>query len=269
MYINGGTTAEGHPVDGGFPRERLVLGLPFYGLSWSGVPNTEVSEGLPGLYTDGDAGRGNMSGTMYDTEWWLGKPGQPNPLLDATGENSGGSWQAGVWDYDDIANRLLDNGYTRYYDEEAVGVYAYNPDIDGGTFISYDDAQTIEIKSKYTADNCLGGVMVWEMTNNSENRNTDLHDGIMAGFATGANPATNPNCDPTIQVTPMPTSVPPTSEPTSEPGQGGTSGTDTPLAVGVSGREIDNRSLLPLLIAVAITLVVSGTAISRTTLRHD
>ncbi len=262
MYLHGGISADGTVIDGGVPPQKLVMGLPFYGLSWSGVSDTEISPGLPGLYTNADSGWGNMMGPMWDGNK------SPGPLLDPTGENSGGSWQKGVWDYDDIANRLLDNGYTRYFDEDAVAVYAYNPDISGGTLISYDDPQSVEIKSKYVADNCLGGIMVWEFTNNSEQGSRDLHDAIMAGFATGANPATNSACDPSspqAQVTPTMT---PTIDPTVEPTATPTPGSDIPLAVDVASSGTTHDAYISLFAAVVLMIGVTA-VIGRATLRHD
>lgn len=56
------------------------------------------------------------------------------------------------------ANYINKNGYVRYWDDEAKAPYLFN----GSTFISYDDEESIELKSKYVLENGYGGIFYWE-----------------------------------------------------------------------------------------------------------
>ena len=63
--------------------------------------------------------------------------------------------------YKDIKNKYLwKNNFERYWDESAKVPYLYNGDM----FIAYDDVESVRIKSEYVRKKKLGGVMVWEYT---------------------------------------------------------------------------------------------------------
>ncbi len=235
-------------VDGGVPTSKLVLGLAFYGRSWV---NADASQGFdpvnqPGLF--GFADNGSLSEesgfwcqcepdyTLVTEPMWnddggglLSDNANDTPGASADGLG-GGSWDEAVYDYDDVQNVLLNNGWTRYWDEYSMSPYAYNPDIYGGSFVSYDDVQSIAIKTKFAADHCLGGIMVWEFTGNNEN--VDLYGAIQDGMAQSAFElgSTAADCPTTIDqsdsdapnATPMPTAVPePTAVPDPDAGDGG------------------------------------------------
>ena len=119
-------------LNAGIPNEKVVMGLPFYGRGWQGVGS-------------GDAGK----------------------FQSATGAASNGTWEAGVFDYKDLKNNFLGQGYTRYWDDAAQVPWLYNPNT--GIWISYDDAESIEIKSDYIVSQNLGGAMYWELS-------SDTHD---------------------------------------------------------------------------------------------
>ncbi len=51
-----------------------------------------------------------------------------------------------------------ESGYTRYWDDVAKAPYLYNGDI----FITYTDAEEINLIGEYVKQNGLGGVMTWE-----------------------------------------------------------------------------------------------------------
>ncbi|NJE76965.1 glycosyl hydrolase family 18 protein [Thermococcus sp. ES12] len=112
-------------------RTKVVLGLPFYGRSFSNVPSTNN-----GLYQ-------SFSGTP-DGTW--------GPASETYG----------VMDYWDIVNKIASGEYQRYWDPVAMVPYAYSPT--KKVFISYDDPESIGIKVDYALKNGIGGVMVWEIT---------------------------------------------------------------------------------------------------------
>jgi chitinase len=134
MYVGSKDKATGFSVsdavdayiDGGFPAEKLVLGVPFYGRGWEGVGSASA-----GLYQSGRA-----AGV--------------------------GTWEKGVFDYTDIVDNYLPT-MTRYWDAEAQVPYLYDPA--RGLWITYDDAQSLKVKADFIKDRGLGGAMFWELSN--------------------------------------------------------------------------------------------------------
>lgn len=109
----------------GFPPEKIVVGMPLYGRSYTGVAST----------TDG-----------------LHSPYQ--------GVGQGSTSEAGILFLFDIKQNFL-NQYVRYWDDQAKVPYLYNPTTK--QFISYDDEESLKIKSEYVKEHHLGGAMVWEL----------------------------------------------------------------------------------------------------------
>ena len=112
----------------GVPLDKLNASLAFYGRGFGGVPN--VNNGLFQTYT---------------------------------GPASGGTWEAGVFDYWDLAQNYIDlNGYVSYWNDEAKVPWIYNPNTQ--KMISYDNSQSMEIKVNYIKSMDLGGTMFWEFS---------------------------------------------------------------------------------------------------------
>jgi chitinase len=102
----------------GVPLEKLVIGAAFYSRMWKGVPNR-------------------------------------NHGLHQMAETSGGYGP----EFTMLVNAYINqNGFTRYWDDEAKAPYLFN----GDTFISYDDEQSIAHKCAYVKQRGLLGVMFWE-----------------------------------------------------------------------------------------------------------
>lgn len=110
----------------GLPREKLMLGVPFYGHGFGGVPA---------------ANRG---------------------LFQPVAGAAEGTWGVGSTDYRELAGQALDAaGFRRYRSEEASVPWAYNPRT--GVWISYEDPESIAAKASYARERGLGGVMIWEL----------------------------------------------------------------------------------------------------------
>jgi chitinase len=126
----------------GVPADRLVVGVPFYGRGWGGV-----GKGNNGLY----------------------QKAAPNPPR--------GTWEAGVFDYKDLAANYLPK-HRRHWHAEAQVPWLYDPD--GGLFISYDDPESLRLKARYVRDHHLGGVMFWELSADDGQSSLlgALHDGL-------------------------------------------------------------------------------------------
>ncbi len=102
----------------GVPLEKIVIGAAFYSRKWSGVENK--SNGLC-------------------------QPAQ-----------TGGE---GGLRYSDITESFIaENGYTKYWDEDAQAAYLWN----GSSFISYESPEAIALKCRYVKETGLLGLMYWE-----------------------------------------------------------------------------------------------------------
>ncbi len=110
---------------GSVPASKVVVGGAFYGRGWAGVPAT--NDGL---------------------------------FQSATGP-SPGTWEQGVLDYHDIAANYLPT-FTRKWDDEAKVPWLYSASRQ--IMISYDDAESLKVRSEYVNEKGLGGVMVWELS---------------------------------------------------------------------------------------------------------
>ncbi len=73
--------------------------------------------------------------------------------------------------YSSIKSNYINYTYKKYYDSESMVPWLY----DGDTFISYDDTQSIKAKAEYIKNNDLGGVMIWEL---SQDYNNELLNSI-------------------------------------------------------------------------------------------
>jgi chitinase len=124
----------------GVPASKLVLGEPFYGRGWQGVPNVHH-----GLYQS------------------------------ATGPAPAPA-EAGVMDYRDIAPIAAAEG--SFHDFRTQGHWIYNPTT--GVFWGYDNALTAYAKGTYVKVRRLGGSMFWELSQDSANGTLvrALHQGL-------------------------------------------------------------------------------------------
>ncbi|MFC5402840.1 glycosyl hydrolase family 18 protein [Cohnella soli] len=117
----------------GVPAAKLVMGVPFYGRSWTGCGTADHGQysSCSGS-TDGTLGSGSYSYATLVKQNWAG----------------GG------------------NGYTRYWNERTKTPWLYSA-ANGGTFIAYEDPESIGYKAEYVKRNKLGGVMAWELSQDS------------------------------------------------------------------------------------------------------
>jgi GH18 family chitinase len=131
-------------LSGGVPAGKLVLGVPFYGHGWSGVPET-----ANGLYQ-------SASGVAP------------------------GTWEPGSYDYKDIATNYSTT-FKRYWNADAYVPWLY--DAASKVFISYDDPQSLEGKAAYAREKDLAGVMVWEVSQGDDTLFDAIYKGLTIGEA--------------------------------------------------------------------------------------
>jgi chitinase len=101
-----------------------------------------------------------------------------NGLFGAATGTPRGSWEAGVFDYKDLAANYLGHGYTRHWHREARVPWLYNPKT--RIMVSYDDSASLSRKAQFVRSRNLGGVMIWELSGD-DNRRTllnALHAGL-------------------------------------------------------------------------------------------
>jgi len=106
----------------GVPPGKLVLGVPFYGRAWGEV---EGSAADGGLYRPGKALKERL-----DTR------------------------------YASLAGLVGRDGYERRWDPVAQAPFLWNGE--KRIFVSYDDPESLRIKSRYVLDHGLAGTMFWE-----------------------------------------------------------------------------------------------------------
>ncbi len=112
-------------LDAGVPSDKLLLGIPFYGRGYGGVTADNY-----GLFQESNA---------RPVDW---KP-------------SDGDWRILS------TTRLKNSSYVRHWEPSARVPWAY--DSTSGTWVSYDDPQSISEKMHYVREHKLGGVFIWEL----------------------------------------------------------------------------------------------------------
>ncbi|MFG1809270.1 glycoside hydrolase family 18 protein [Streptomyces sp. NPDC049040] len=118
------TQAVGDWLHRGAPARQLVLGVPFYGQGWTGVPDG----GTAGLFQPSTG---------------------PAPA----------TWQAGNEDYHALKALAASGTYAVHRDTRNGFAWLY----DGTNFWTYDDPQVLAAKAAYIRGAHLGGAMAWSL----------------------------------------------------------------------------------------------------------
>jgi chitinase len=112
-------------MNGGVPPHKLLVGIPFYGRGYGQVANVNR-----GLFQQG------------------------------TGTPPG--WKPRDGDWNVLAQTHLKNPrYVRHWESRARVPWLY--DSTSGTWVSYDDPESVAAKASYVRDRGLGGVIIWEL----------------------------------------------------------------------------------------------------------
>ncbi len=115
--LSGDAAVQAYEAEG-VPPGKIVLGVPFYGRAWKGVPST------------GDG------------------------LFQSHNGLAPGTYEAGLVEYHDIAENYLDT-YTRFFHPDARVPWLYNPGT--GIMVTYEDPQSLAEKVAYTNAEGLAG----------------------------------------------------------------------------------------------------------------
>ncbi|MBF7092374.1 T9SS sorting signal type C domain-containing protein [Flavobacterium sp. ALJ2] len=147
----------------GFPANKLVMGLPFYGKKFDNVA-TNSTNGLyvaaPRYVVSGCTNPQNPTGT-WDGPAACEKSGSIE-ICDLVGNPVTNSHP-----YLDPNTMLVTPtataaGWVRYWDNTTKVPYLYNAAL--RQFISYEDKQSIDLKAQYIKTKNLGGGMIWELS---------------------------------------------------------------------------------------------------------
>jgi GH18 family chitinase len=135
--------------DAGVSPEKLVVGVPFYGRAWMGVPPDN-----DGLF---QSATGVPPGTWDD----------------------GTSGATGINDYTEIESFMKSGLYQLHRDPDSLVPWLYSPTAHNGHFISFEDPASIAAKAEYAVQRNVGGLMFWEIT---ADRNERLLDEVVTGL---------------------------------------------------------------------------------------
>jgi chitinase len=162
----------------GVPANKLLMGVPFYGHGWAGVP--------PGPNGDG----------LYQT---------------ATGNPPRGKYENGTDDYKEMIAR--EATFTKYFNPIAQSVYIYN----GSQLWTYDDPASVTNKMNYIQSKNLAGTMFWELSGDTTSIAllAAIYNGLN-GVAPTSTPG-GPTNTPTKTNTPAPPTNTPTVGPSPTP----------------------------------------------------
>lgn len=126
-----------------------------------------------------------------------------------------GTWENGVYDYDDLKKNYLST-YARFWDDQSQVPFLFNKD--KGIWITYDDCQSNTIKNNYILQENLAGAMFWEL---SGDRNVELIGNTYSQLNGHHQPL------PSIPLTPVPSNPTTTTTQTTTVTITGTSSTTT------------------------------------------
>lgn len=137
-------------LDAGVDPKKLVVGVPFYGRGWTGVPSA-------------NSGIGQMS---------TGLPA--------------GSYEAGIYDYKDLVAMVQaqPDVYGVFEDTKAEATFLSAPSANG-LWVSFDDTAIVQRKVDYIKEFGLGGAMFWELSGDTTDPSTSLVEALYQGLRAG------------------------------------------------------------------------------------
>ncbi|KAJ3362005.1 hypothetical protein GGF32_006747 [Allomyces javanicus] len=146
-------------VASGFPKSKLVMGIPLYGIGWSNIPPS-------GPFRD------NIQGFGYSVK----NAATTTPTA-----------------YNTLMTQFLRNtkGWTSTNDKARVTNVYYN----GSTVWFMDTPDTVKEKAKYAASNGYGGLMLWNSNQDLLDNATSLINAINSVYPVSTSPIrTNKYC---------------------------------------------------------------------------
>ncbi|ANQ47421.1 T9SS type A sorting domain-containing protein [Flammeovirga sp. MY04] len=125
----------------GINSQKICMGMAFYGR---------------GVVTDGPAGV-NVPTIKKDVTFSV-----DGPVSSAADLNNWGATEGSPY-YFQIKEAIASGGWTKHWDDNAKVPYLTKSAGGNNYFTSYDDEQSITLKSEYINDNDIGGVIIWQV----------------------------------------------------------------------------------------------------------
>ncbi|EON79326.1 Chitinase [Lunatimonas lonarensis] len=106
-------------------------------------------------------------GAAFYGKGWIGVPPDNNGLF----QKNKGPW-TGRGSYASIRESMEGKGgFERHWDEKAKAPYLYHPK--DSIFITYEDTLSVKLKTRYAAEQGMGGIMFWQLGSDA------LEDGLV------------------------------------------------------------------------------------------
>lgn len=163
--VTGGTPYTAHHTNLGWIRREDVVGTPadLKMLEEGDTLDPSSAEKIISFLIDKGVKPSQLviGGAFYGRAW-KGVPPENNGLYQLN---------KGVWPvrarYANIRESMEDkNGFVRYWDTIAKAPYLYNAS--DSIFISYEDTVSVRLKTRYTIDKGLAGIMFWQLVGDAE-----------------------------------------------------------------------------------------------------
>ncbi|KAF9425431.1 hypothetical protein BGZ94_007534 [Podila epigama] len=172
----------------GFPLDKIVVGTAFYGRSV-----TATSDMSP-------------AGTsMYGPKTNVTPKGGPADRNDINFFCNEGAVYSGMWKWKELRGAALSSpttaaaGWTRHWDAQTQTPWLFRAS--DKTFVSYDDTESLAIKTAYAKQKGVKGLMLWDMSYDYNNELINVLQGIHC----------TSNCPVVTTVAPTTTTVAPTT----------------------------------------------------------
>lgn len=168
--VSGNSIYTGHHTPLGAVDHEAIAGTPFgnymdslYQAGRLKDPNPRSAEKIVNfLLEQGADPKQLVIGGAFYGRAWKGVPPVNNGLYQLSGGIHIG-WSA----YHHIRKTFEpDSDFVRYWDEDASAPFLYNAR--DSIMISYDDTVSVRLKTEYTIENGLGGIMFWELGNDTK-----------------------------------------------------------------------------------------------------
>ncbi|PZX51341.1 glycoside hydrolase family 18 protein [Algoriphagus chordae] len=168
--VSGNSVYTGHHTPLGNVTAEEIAGTPFYDQLQSLYKSGRNPDADPRsaqkivdfLINEGVNPKQIVIGGAFYGRAWKGVPSDNDGLYQLSGGLHIG-WMA----YHRIRDSYeQDSKFQRYWDDKAQAPYMYNAA--DSIFLSYDDTVSVALKTKYTMDKGLGGIMFWELGNDTK-----------------------------------------------------------------------------------------------------
>lgn len=174
--VSGVSKYTGHHTPLGEVRIEAIAGTPFHAhldsLYRAGAakdPHPRSTEKIVDfLIKEGVDPKQIVIGSAFYGRVWKGVPPDNNGLYQLSGGIHIG-WMA----YHQIRDKYEpDPLFQRYWDEQAKAPFMYNGA--DSLMVSYDDTVSVRLKTEYAKENGLGGIMFWELSNDTKEKGSLL-----------------------------------------------------------------------------------------------